>query len=457
MSRSLDVDGGLAMGATATPGGAHAQRGAASARPALMLDPNCVIVPGENVLHVITRAGTIDLRGADLPRLHERVAPFLTGAYSEEELVAAASSSGAAKIRHYLEKLRDAGTLRVCHASKLSSATGDTGAVVPAAHHREPVAEDGATSVRFVTAAETPPILFGLGRAAWAFAESSTCVLVDRVGGEQGEPSAGELATRTAFARWLILVAIEAGRPADEFRLYRLDLSAGTLTRLVVVQRRDPAHLRTIPDQLRLLETVDVDQLPLAVLRAGHALFATSSTRYGVHYEAVKRSVLRAFLARAVITHRAHSGAAVFSVCDLGAPARAVGRTPVPVARACAMPVAGSLVEMHMCLVERCAARRMADGAVLAWREVDLLEESARHPEVCYLIEVLRLHGRQLRGRIALTQDGLVVYEAEGRTSASFLPAKALRDLLLDAAWAEYYGGLGVVPDAGAAGHACDE
>ncbi len=104
--------------------------------------------------------------------------------------------------------------------------------------------------------------------------------------------------------------------------------------------------------------------------------------------------------------------------------------------------VAGSRCELAILLLER-EAERCATREELRWTEVDLLAQEEPNPEVRCLQGTLRLRRRVLPARRAVTRDGAVRLECGPYQALSFLPARAVAEILLGVTWEIFYGSSG--------------
>lgn len=282
-------------------------------------------------------------------------------------------------------------------------------------------------------------------------------VVVEGARAPDGTLDAVEGARCRALGRWLS--NSEIGSEADYLcRLFFLNVATGELRHALSVggsnatEANDPA---TIPEQLRIIEPIDVDQLPLVALSAASPLFDTRLQRYGLRYDDVKRGLTDAYVARIVLEANARRGAVPFHLAASGDVVSRAQRVQIPPDRALALPVARSRADLELHALEEYAARRAGSGESLVWKDIDVLEEPSAHPDVEYLVSVLRLRHRRLSARVVHTDDGLTIYDTGTHHRHSFLPDKALRDLLLDVAWRDFYSSSTLEPST-SDGRACD-
>lgn len=439
--------------------------------PPLHLDEHCVVLPGDDVLHVFSRRGSFELKGKSIHRLHERLSPVLAGGFDEGELLARIPEAQRSAVQGYLSRLRSAGALRPAPGLDQRGTEGILdpepaallGASAPRLAFRDGAGrevrvsldgplfggEPGGVRIAFAAPAEVGRMLMSSLRPG-----RLTCVCVDsdsdsdsEAGSDSGAeanarpaPGAEELEMRAVYARWLLHGEAGAGedREADRVRVFRLHPDTGALERLAYVEEAGGPRGRLLLDQLGVVRLAEAEQLPLSVLTASHPFFAPSLTVLGTDAVALRHHLLRAFVGVCVL----HPGAAAlpFYAGELGAPRRAFRPVAVGAVRTAEMAVAGSLLDLHLEAVERLAEARTFSEA-LRWREADLLREPAEHPAVTQLQESLRLRRRELPARVARGEGGLWIYAAEGQRARSFLRVRALAQALAAAVRDEFHPG----------------
>jgi hypothetical protein len=377
---------------------------------ALRLLPGSLFLPGDGMLHVLTRRGSFDLRGKDVSRLHDKLGPFLRGTHSEAELLGAVPPPLASAVRGYLDQLRGTGALGDAPpAEDLDDVVETLGAARPDAVFQAgtlrvhvsldgPGKMGGGLGLWFVTPGEAAALLLRLRGRADAY-HRVTCVVADAA------PGPAELERRAGYARWLLRNELDVLPDEPRFQLFRLDGATGALQRAAAVELPDRSDLATLPEQLRVVRALEVDQVPLVAARAAHPFFPHEETACGLSFPAVRGHLVRTFLGRAL----------------LGADA----------------VVAPSRAAMELALAERIAGERRR---ALRFRDVDLLAASSASPAVAYLRDVLKLRHPRLAGREAVGGDGLFVCEAGLHSARSFLPDRARAEVLLAVAWEEFYG-----------------
>jgi hypothetical protein len=419
----------------------------------------CLVMPAADALHVVTARGSFDVRGRSLDRLHERLAPFLTGDRSESELLAAIPEGQRDAVRTYLARLRAVGALEDAGSRArllLPRALRKLGARRPRVSLRIPgarvdVSLDGlpgggsrpGIALGFVSASAAGELLVRAGLPGWR-ARRVTCV----VAGDASSVTDEELERRAGYARWL-LGSGDALGDSHALNVYTLDPDAGTLHRTLSLDPAIPAEMADLPDRLGLLRAADVDQVPLVVATASHRFFPHSVAAFGLELPAVRAHLLRAFLLPLLLPSRHPADASGLRTGTAGAALRTFAPSNSWAGWNPALTTAASLDGLHLMLLEEHAAARAADDPP-EWRDVDLLAGDGEHPALDYLRGVLRLRHRELPGRIATTPDGLTLCSAAGAEARSFLPARARAQVLLAAAWREFYGS-GHVGDALAA------
>jgi hypothetical protein len=396
----------------------------------LHLDDRSLILAQKDVLYVFNRRGAFDLRGKDIEALHARLAPHLQGTQCEEALLAAVPPASAGPLLSYFDKLRQVGALRT--ATEPTGPAGD--ATLPLdelgparwrgqfawREHCVEISLNGpwpaprterVARLEFLDPQDAGRWLCQL-RAPGCGLGNQACVVETPVA---ETISAEVLRRRASYARWLLGSGFDVER-RERALLFELDAQSGELRRRVVLDDDGPAHaLRTLPDQIEILRSDGINQLPLVVARAAHPFFAPEVRRIGLDKATVRKHLLRDFLMQV----------------DQGAAEPEPGST--------APLVAGSRCELAILLLEREAERRAACEE-LRWTEVDLLAQEELHPEIRYLQSILRLRQRALPARRAVTHDGAVSFELGSHHALSFVPARAVAEILLGVTWELFYG-----------------
>jgi len=279
---------------------------------AVRLDDATKIVAGEDVLHLLRRHGSIELRGKGLHRLHGRLAPLLDGRFTKDQLLASAGPH-ASMVDRYLERLRETGALSAAPEPRDLPAgfPEPCGGIqhIELDDRRAAVTLAGAEGSRrtplrisFAPRAEIELRLLDLakhrprGRRVW--------IISDR------EPDAAEIAKRALVARHLL--AIELGRAAGpSLSIFELDRNGLALRRLASVE--PPAtSLRSVPIQLELVRLHDRPQLPLASMVADLPSCGASAIAYGLDSFYVRAALSVDVLGRAALA-RAIAGGGLYA------------------------------------------------------------------------------------------------------------------------------------------------
>lgn len=414
----------------------------------LHLADECMIFPGENVLYVLSRLGSFELRGRRIHVLHERMQRYFDGAHTEGELLAAVPSSQAPALRTYFARLREVGALSTGTSRQHSQERSQVREPRRPAAHTLPAAEQVATALparRRDVADQPHRLLFATpeqaGRLLLRFPNrtgaSLTCVVAEPF--EKGPHSVEQLEQRAVYARWLRRNQRHVAGPERRLRLFRLDGGTGALTRMLDVRESEATGPSTLLDRLDVIRRADVDQIPLIVLTASHPYFRPTVNGYGVSYPLVHSYTARAFVARALLWPTKSKPFCTFRSGALGAPARTY--VPVRVARAqtASMLTAPSWLQLRFHLLEEFVSRSLPAEAAEVWAEVDILREQCSNPAVVLLQDMLRLRLPSLWVHAGMTSHGLSVFRHQGLAGSSFIREKAILELLLAAAWAEFY------------------
>jgi len=394
----------------------------------LRLDDRSLILAQKDGLYVFNRRGAFDLRGKDIETLHARLVPHLQGTHGEEALLAAVPPAAAGPLRSYFDKLRQVGALRTDTepAGKAARPLDELGPTCRRGRfawrgHCVEISLDGpwpaprtegVARLEFLRPEDAGRWLWQL-RAPGSGLGNQACVVETPVAETL---SAEILRHRASYARWLLGSGLDVER-RERALLFELEAQSGELRRRVVLDDDGPEHaLRTLPDQIEMLRSDGIDQLPLVVARAAHPFFAPEVRRIGLDKATVRKHLLGDFLMRV----------------DRGA-AEPGSTAPL---------VAASRCELAILLLEREVEKRAAREE-LRWKEVDLLAQEEPHPEVRYLQSILRLRRSSLPTRRAVTRDGAVYFEHGPHRALSFVPARAVAEVLLDVTWELFYGSSG--------------
>lgn len=394
----------------------------------LCLDDRSLILAQKDVLYVFNRRGAFDLRGKDIEALHARLAPHLHGTHGEEALLAAVHPAAAGPLLSYFDKLRQVGALRIAtepagEAARLLDELGPAcrrGRFAWRGHCVEISLDgpwpaprtEGVARLEFLSPQDTGRWLWQL-RAPGCGLGNQACVVETPVA-ETLSPEI--LRRRASYARWLLGSGFDIER-RERALLFELDVQSGELRRRLVLDEDGPEHaLRTLPDQIEMLLSDGIDQLPLVVARAAHPFFVPEVRRIGLDKATVRKHLLRDFLIR-IDRGVAESGST-------------------------AALVANSRCELAILLLER-EVRRRAACEELRWTEVDLLAQEELHPELRFLQSILRLRRKALSARRAVTRDGAICFEQGPHRALSFVPARAVAEILLGVTWELFYGSLG--------------
>jgi hypothetical protein len=425
----------------------------------LTLAEHSLVLPADGVLHVFSRRNLHDLKGKQVDRLHERLTPYLRGTLEEDDLVRAVPASQAAAIQTYLAGLREAGALGDQAGTDPPALMSDLAPLNALDPHRTwirfrvgirtvEVSIDGAEAlgpgtgavrVCFVTRAEARRVLWSLGQGEAESGQTTYVVVEDG----DGSLPAQEVETRAAYARWLLRNELDVLPERDRFRLFQLDAATGDLRRLAETEGRGTPHLRTLPEQLRVVQATKVDQVPLVVVSAAHPLVGGRITAFGVSSGAVRRQCLRTLVARVLLRPGSSAVPPVAMVGRMGEPQRCDSPAPAYWERPARLEIAACRLELLLQLAGRWAERRALESGV-AWEPADLLHVAASHSAAAYLQEVLRTRLSELPGELACTGDGLFLFRSEVHRGRSFVRPHALAEVLLRTAWDVFYKGLEV-------------
>lgn len=423
----------------------------------LRLRDECLVLPSENVLHVVHDRGTSELRGAHVHQLHKRLGAYLRGSHTEAEVIEAVPPASRRAVRAYLSRLRDVGALdpepaalaardryeaaveRVSLSGALTTVAG-TGRTtcVAIGRYDEAVMRSNIEGVWFLPPSDVPRALLSFERhvrpdGRWMYVVTTSADDQDDDGAHarQLEP----------YARWLLRTMSRAWSGAYGLRVYRLNFDGGALELLADLGRGAArATPRRLPDEVTLVRPASGDQLPLVSAAAEHALFPGQTVRcVGLTYAAARACALRTFVARETIGPR---GPGIRTVrrgrLSASLPDYAVASaSDLPVAAG--LVVAPSWLELRTRLLEEVAYAEVKAGTDSHCREIDLLASEFDHPAVTQLQAALRLRHPRMSAQLLKTRSGLYVCSTGRLTEYSFVRAKAVADVLVRATWCAYY------------------
>lgn len=419
-------------------------------RKLLALDTDSLVLPGEHVLYVLNRQGAFDVKGKNVHLLHRRLEPYLEGRYGERELLSAVPSSQTRGVRTYLARLRDIGLLRdeaPSSGSRRGAPGGRLGASCPRSSlrlggRRIEVSLDGVPDTpagtgrlffagpeeagRFLLTLEGPERL--LGRTVGVVVEPAT----------EGPPAPDELDRRAGYARWLLQRETARADRENCLELYRLHGDSGALRRIAVVDRRQ-RPFSSLAEQLEVIRSADVDQVPLVVATAAHPFFVPAGTRFGLSYPEVRDDLLRELFVRSRLAAPGPPERRRFFCGELGAPLGSYVAESVAWDRDARLEVAASRPELEVALLEQAAELWARASGRLTWRKVDLLHAPETTPEIVCLRRILRLRTPGLPARAAEIPGGGLLLAAGRHRAVSLLPERAVTEILLKAVWERFY------------------
>ena len=230
----------------------------------IVFDHNCLILATDHEIRLVRTSKTTVLKGRNLGLLHRRLAPFISGRYSEDMILAAVPGRQRPSVERYLAAMRTAGSIRISGRAVPSRKTGGGLAL--------------ATKEQIQRRLLHPSV--GDSRGAFVFLENSTASSAD----------------------WVLKTGALVMEPGT-VAVYRVTEDPFTITREFVIRRKDPVS--AIPGILGLVQPVEVSQLPLAILQASHWLYPDRVTRCGVSRIEVETQLVREFAARALIREKA--------------------------------------------------------------------------------------------------------------------------------------------------------
>lgn len=429
-------------------------------RPRISIEPRSVVLPADGELYVWSKFGAVTLRAKNIDRVHSILLPFLDGNYDEDTLKKAVDSGDPSAVTKYLSALRNAGVLHeqadenpVREELENASVSSRPAA---GALGRECASASIMVEGRCVYLSLTDAVYDALDRhdaCIFFIAHSSfwrELLVITRwltrgksvyfVLVEDPNPDAIGLDQRAAFARWLIGTgAHRLLRNPGSLQISSFTASAGTLKTVVSAQCGSRSELQKLPEKFGVIQAVDIDQAPLAVVRAGGDFFPVEILRFGVRHDlGFYEDVLCEFASLLFRAISCEEGAdRNLPACTNGAGPDGNQKAQDPAKRHTGSICARSILAVRGRLLEWSAFEN--SSPVLINSDTDLVAEESTHPDIAYLRSVLQLRVESAPARLSITKDQLFVYEIGARCHFSFLREKALRDALLCQVWDVYY------------------
>ena len=451
--------------------------------PVLQLDPDSLILGDGDRLQLINRRGSFEMQGKSLHQLHQLFAPHLNGSHRESELVSAVAAHQASAVRSYLGTLRsfgafvdapptedlvdesellplDAlspsrpiGTFAVAGVPVHISLVEDPLVEDPLVEGPEPIDTPSIHSLYFVTPVQGLRRLTAWSQDAWGqdaakLEKGGRQVLVLVPDPEFKGPASGaeapgetELRRRAAVARWLLSGAADPGDGEERLQIFRLGAATAVESLASVNLQADPGEagridehgdgrigLATLTDQLGWIASGDVEQLPLAVARGRLPFVDRANTGwvYGLHYEAVRQTVLD------------ESFGTLMQEKDPSFFADTSPTQPVEPAEP-AEPLLHARQRSHVLL--RLAERHESRLGAESLQPVDLMTLAGDESVTC-VQGMLRSHVDSLPAQLGTTPGGAFVLQCNGRRAVSFFPLKAQLEILLRLLFAAEHGAL---------------
>jgi hypothetical protein len=351
----------------------------------------------ENELHMIGKRGHFVLRGRNVEKLHSALLPVLQRGVPFDELLHSVPHRYRSVLEKYLDHLRGGGLLA------------------------EPALERSVSLVRPVQASEA---LLDIQKQ---FDSNRTLVCGDWMD------------TDDAHQIYSWLKSAPHSDATNAFRVYSLERETYPPQLKLVLSLRSLEECSQIPEQLRIVKFANVSQVPLVVLVAQHALFASGTISVGLRFPDTYDAALIGFLS---------------DIAPLDARSRrwkSFGTDRILGPRAASMTT-DRRIHLTMALLEKHASACIALGKETAHVRTTCRLDSVRseHPDLRYLSTVLRLANCDASADVVQFRNGLSVFSWNGISTASFFRKKALRDLMLAAVAKSYYPGHGRVAVAAA-------
>jgi hypothetical protein len=412
-------------------------------------DRYTVMIPSTNALYIVNHKGTFTIRARDIDRLHSALVPFLSGGIEESALLESVGSNQRRMVETYLHELQEIQALGSTQEEKTHTlpSTGRTpdmlgprlrAGLVDIGDQQVFVSLDGSSAVAspsdsrllFVSFAEAGRHLLEWDR------EPGSLVLV-AVKDNTNFISDAHIERRLAYARWILHNDnVVSRQPA--LRVFVLQ-DDGTMVRSVSLEASSPGALRELPHRLKLIQPVDVDQVPLAVATLDHPFFSIVKSAATMHFKEASGYLLNSFA-----IELASVGQLSFRASKYGfTPKEQFIRGPSTSDRGSAplvtWPIARSSAELIISLLETYADGCRGSGPVPLGTELDLFSYDCNSPEITYFVRVLRRGVCRLIVTLSKTEEGLFICTNGKLRTRSFLPNKAIRDLLVELVWKMFY------------------
>jgi hypothetical protein len=411
-------------------------------------DRSTVMIPSTNVLYIVNHRGTFTIRARDIDRIHSALVPFLSDGIEESVLLESVGSKQRRMVETYLHQLRDVQAVdskeEKSHTLPSTGHTPDTlgprlraglvaigdQQVFVSLDGLSPVASPSDSRLLFVSFADAGRQLLEWDR------EPGSLVLV-AIKDNTNFISDAHIERRLAYARWILHNDNVVSR-RSALRVFVLQ-DDGTMVRSVSLEPSSSGDLGELPYLLKLIQPVDVDQVPLAVATLNHPFFSIVKNAASMHFKEASGYLLNGFA-----TELASFGQLSFRASQYGfTPKEKFIRSSYTSDRGFAplvtWPIARSSTEVIISLLETYADGCRGSGPVPLGTELNLFSFKSNSSEITYFIRVLRRSVCRLIVTLSKTEEGLFVCANGKLRTRSFLPNKAIRDLLVQLVWKMFY------------------
>ncbi len=413
----------------------------------LRLSTQTLIIIENDALHIITRQGIKTICAKNIGHLHGALLPHLRRGCKRSALLTLVPQRLQRVTDNYLRELlntqalisvdagqEDAGaskhvtnTIEPTPTRTVSSSRSGAGLISLAGPVREK-ATQGVQHLCFISNKQLANELLKVGkrRHDMIFVAASDDPASSRL-------SADEQTRRSIHAQWLLSAHESTDTPRSRF--YRWSEGTGCLHKFLDIRSTDKDDIRSIPDKLNLITMVNARQRPLICLQLGSVYYPQQVSRFAVRFSTLREELVRECIAEALLQSGRNLSLMRFCTSALGQTTR-----EIVTERTSSTPrwnVAPSFLALRAQALESSERREYQEGDHS--ETVDVLGLKSSHHDIAYLQSVLRLRRRSIGVFCGKTVAGYFFFGSPRLFALSLIREKALRDILLQLAWDEYY------------------
>lgn len=420
----------------------------------LWLDPNTVILPSSGWLHVLNRRGLTKIQAEHIDEVHEKLKPYLDGAYLESELFSAVAAEKHSVLEKYFTAMSQAGALHRGPATPENATLtieedqgGDSllirwngKTVFVSLNRKDPTPDGDNHSYDACLLFVTPEQMEAQWKRIWRARESGPHFLYVI---QEAEPNRSVIDARKKYAAWLIGCSRIDSWDCRSIHIYKLDSASSTLTSVFqagLFSRGEAAKTGSVRFTSDVVKVSDHEQIPLVVAKAAIPFYPHSVAAIGLRYDLLADELARKFIVQATLGSEAadRQVSCITEFKSWEQPRAELRRTRITSEEAATWPVAGSLLHLRVRALEH-LCWKLCDSDTGKTREIDLLQSSDKHPQIAYLAGVLQARRHAFPVQMRVMNCGLYLCQSGKHQAYSLIEAKAIRDVLLSLTREEFY------------------